>query len=217
MAELNVEPKQNRPWWLWLLLGLIAVVLLIFLVRGCDDDNDVDRDMNRDATTATTTTTAATDTDRMTTTDGDWNSIDRNVGVANYQEITDSDVTVRGNDQYAIYSVGEAILFDTDSNELRAGAASKLQQVAQSLNQRYANGQVRIYGYTDARGSADYNEQLAEERAEAVRNWLTQNGNIDNSRISIHPVGEAEPGATNQTAQERQQNRRVEIVAMRGN
>lgn len=211
MAELNVEPKQNRPWWLWLVLGLVGLLLLVFLIRGCDDDNDTD--IERDATSTTT----ATETERMTTDDGDWNNIDRNLPAASYQEITDSDVTVRGNEEYAIYSLDETILFDTDSNVIRSGATQKLEQVAQSLNQRYANGQVRVYGYTDARGSATYNEQLAEERAEAVRSWLTQNGNISDDRISIHPVGEAQPVATNETAQGRQQNRRVEIVVWRGN
>jgi outer membrane protein OmpA-like peptidoglycan-associated protein len=210
MADLNVEPKQNKPWWLWLLLGLIALLALIFLLRGCDDSTE-DRDRDRD----TTATTAATDRDRRTTGDDDWNRIDRNAPVATYQEITDRDVTVRGNEEYAIYALDETILFDTDSKELRSGATQKLQQVAQSLNQRYPNGQVRIYGYTDTRGSEDYNEQLAEERAEAVRNWLTRNGNIGNDRISLHPVGEADPVATNETAQGRQQNRRVEIVARR--
>ena len=212
MAELNVEPKKNRPWWLWLLLCLLGLLLLIFLVRGCDDD--ADRNVDTDATTATT---AATETERRTTSDADWNSIDRNAPVATYQEITDRDVTVRGNDEYAIYSLDETILFDTDSKEIRSGAAPKLEQVAKSLNQRYSNGAVRVYGYTDTQGSKDYNEQLAEERAEAVRNWLTKNGDISDDRISVHPVGEADPVATNQTAEGRQQNRRVEIVAKRGN
>ena len=210
MAELNVEPKQNKPWWLWLVLGLIALLAIIFLLRGCDDD---DRDMDRDATT--TATTAGATTDRRTTRDDDWNNIDRNVPVATYQEITDRDVSVRGNEEYAIYSFDEAILFDTNSSQIRANATQKLQQVAQSLNQRFANGPVRVYGYTDTRGSADYNEQLAEERAEAVRSWLMKNGNINDDRISLHPVGEADPVATNETAQGRQQNRRVEIVARR--
>lgn len=223
MADLNVEPKQNRPWWIWLLLGLLALLAIIFLLRGCDDENDVDRTMDTDTTTATTAgattggTTGGMDTDRRMTTDADWNTIDRNAPVATYQEITDRDVTVRGNEDYAIYSLDETILFDTDSKEIRAAATPKLQQVAKSLNQRYSDGQVRIYGYTDARASKNYNEQLAEERAEAVRNWLTQNGNISQDRISVHPVGEADPVASNQTAEGRQQNRRVEIVARRGN
>ncbi|GGG14575.1 OmpA family protein [Pontibacter amylolyticus] len=223
MADLNVEPKQNRPWWIWLLLGLLALLAIIFLLRGCDDDNDVDRDMDRDTTTATTAgattggTTGAMDTDRRTATDDDWNDIDRNAPVATYQEITDRDVTVRGNNDYAIYSLDETILFDTDSKEIRSGAAPKLKQVAQSLKQRYDDGQIRIYGYTDSRASKSYNKELAEERAEAVRNWLTKNGDISAARITVHAVGEADPAATNQTAEGRKQNRRVEIVARRTN
>ncbi|MCP2044417.1 OmpA family protein [Pontibacter sp. HSC-36F09] len=226
MAELNVEPKKNRPIWIWLVLALLALLAIIFLLRGCDD-NDVDRDMDTDTTTATTAattagattggTTGAMDTDNRTATDADWDDIDRNAPVATYQEITDRDVTVRGNDEYAIYSVDETILFGTDSKEIRAEAAPKLKQVAQSLSQRYNDGQIRIYGYTDSKASKNYNEQLAEERAEAVRNWLTQNGNISADRITVHAVGEADPAATNQTAEGRQQNRRVEIVARRGN
>jgi outer membrane protein OmpA-like peptidoglycan-associated protein len=209
MAELNVEPKSNRPWWLWLLLGLIALVILIFLVRGCDDDS-----ATRDTGTTTDTATTGRTT---TTTDNDWNTINRNAPVATYQEITDRDVTVRGDDNYAIYSIGENILFDVDSKEIRAEGSQKLEQIATSLKQRYDGGEVRVYGYTDTQGSPGYNKELAEERAEAVRNWLTQNGNIDNNRISIHPVGEGDPVASNETAAGRQQNRRVEIVARRAN
>lgn len=192
------------------MLALIAIAIIIFLMRGCDD-NDVTRD-----TDTTTTTTGAATTSEDTTADGDWDGIDRNLPAATYQEITDKDVTVRGNDEYAIYSLDENILFDTDSKEIRPAGTQKLQQVAASLEQRYAQGQIRVYGFTDAQGSPNYNEQLAEERAEAVRNWLVQNGNIAEDRISIHPVGEAQPVASNETAQGRQQNRRVEIVARRG-
>jgi outer membrane protein OmpA-like peptidoglycan-associated protein len=209
MAELNVEPKSGRPWWLWLLLALIALVILIFLVRGCDDDS-----ATRDTGTTTDTATTGRTT---TTTDDDWNTINRNAPVATYQEITDRDVTVRGDDNYAIYSIGENILFDTDSKQIRAEGARKLEQISASLKQRYDDGQVRVYGYTDSQGSPGYNKELAEERAEAVRNWLSQNGNIDNNRISIHPVGEGDPVASNETAAGRQQNRRVEIVARRTN
>jgi outer membrane protein OmpA-like peptidoglycan-associated protein len=209
MAELNVEPKSQRPWWLWLLLAVIALAILLFLLRGCDGD-----EATRDAETTSATDPAATRSGIAT--DDDWNDIDRNVPAATYEEITDRDITVRGNDQYAIYSLDETILFDTDSKTIRSGTEQKLKQVAASLKQRYAGGQVRVYGYTDARGSAGYNQQLAEERAEAVRDWLAQNSGISKDMISVHPVGEAEPVASNATAEGRQQNRRVEIAARKG-
>jgi outer membrane protein OmpA-like peptidoglycan-associated protein len=113
--------------------------------------------------------------------------------------------------------MGENLLFDTDKATLRPDAEQNLQQIAGSLKQRYAGGQVRIYGHTDARADASYNKELSEQRAEAVKNWLVSNAGVDASRISIQPMGESDPVASNQTKSGQQQNRRVEIVAMNGN
>ncbi|MDQ4139702.1 MAG: OmpA family protein [Bacteroidota bacterium] len=209
MAELNVQPKSKRPVWIWILLALLALALLFFLLRGC----------NRNENTTTPDAGMTTDTTAMsrdTNSEFDWNSIDFGAPAATFEEITDADITVRGDENYAIYSVDETILFDTDKNTIKPAAAEKLKQISASMGKRFANGQVRIYGHTDAKGSAGYNLQLAEERAEAVKNWLTQNGNITDDRISLHPVGEAQPVASNATSEGRQQNRRVEIVVRRG-
>jgi outer membrane protein OmpA-like peptidoglycan-associated protein len=129
-------------------------------------------------------------------------------------KISSPDFETRGNDNYTVYSLGENLLFDTDKAELSAGAKDNLQQIVASINQRYANGNIRLYGFTDATAGKEYNKELSEKRAENVKNWLTQSGNIDASRISVHPMGEANPEASNQTEEGRQQNRRVEIVAM---
>lgn len=144
--------------------------------------------------------------------DADWNNVDMNLPTVDWPEFEDSDVEVRGNNRYSVYSVGEDVLFDTDKAEIRKGAEENLRKISSSIAQRHKDGQVRVYGYTDAQGSAGYNKDLAEKRAEAVRNWLQKNGNIAASRISVHPVGEAKPTASNETAKGRQQNRRVEIV-----
>lgn len=211
MAELDVQPKSGRPWWLWLLLAIIALALLFFLLRGCDNKADDDTD---EAATGMVTDSSGTATSTTTTTDDDdWSSLDRNVGKATYDEISDDDIEVRGNDEYAIYSVDETVLFDTDKNTIKSDAADKLKQIAGSMGKRYNGGRVRIYGYSDAQGSAGYNKELAEQRAEAVQNWLVTNGNITEDNISLHPVGEANPVASNATAEGRAQNRRVEIVA----
>jgi outer membrane protein OmpA-like peptidoglycan-associated protein len=213
MADLNVEPKSSRPWWLWLLLALAALAIILFLARGCDNDGEV---VDTNVTTTDTTQTVTT-TETETESDEDWNNLDRNVPAATYEEITDRDITVRGNEEYAIYSLDETILFDTDSKAIRPEAEKKLQQVSASLGQRFANGKVRIYSYTDAKGSAGYNQQLAQARAESVRSWLVTNGKVSDGLISLHPVGEAQPVASNATAAGRQQNRRVEIIARQGN
>jgi outer membrane protein OmpA-like peptidoglycan-associated protein len=198
MAQLNVEPKKNSNWWIWLIVALIALVLIFFLMRRGNDNKSA---MNADTTSSTI--------DPLT---DDWSSIDRNAPAAAYAEITDKDINVRGNDQYAIYSVDETILFGTDQTTVRPEAAEKLKQIAGSAEQRFAGGQLRIYGYTDSTGTASHNKELAEQRAQSVQNWLVQNGDVAQDRISINLVGEGQPVASNATAEGRAQNRRVEIV-----
>jgi outer membrane protein OmpA-like peptidoglycan-associated protein len=63
-------------------------------------------------------------------------------------------------------------LFNSGENTVREDAADKLQQVAASLSKRFNGGQIRVYGHTDAAGSAESNKELAEARAEAVKSWL---------------------------------------------
>ncbi len=215
MADLDVQPKKKNSWLPWLIAAIILLLLLFFLLRGCNKNTPVSNpaDTTSAATNNTSgavgTTTPAGDN---STQGADWN-IDRNAPVASYQEITDSNISVRGNDNYGIYSLGENILFNTDKATLRTDAEQNLKQLATSIEKRFTGGQVRIYGYTDSVGSKGYNKELAQQRAEAVRNWLVATGNIDSSRISLNAIGEGQPIASNTTAQGRQQNRRVEIVA----
>jgi outer membrane protein OmpA-like peptidoglycan-associated protein len=210
MAELDVKPKDHKTaWWLWLLIALIALAVLFYFVRGCNATDD----RTGTATGTDTSTTAITDNTRVDS--RDWNDIDFNAPGASYEEITDKNINVRGNDNYAIYGLGENVLFDTDKSSIRNDAEENLKQIASSLSKRFNEGEIRIFGYTDAEGSAGYNKKLAEERAESVRNWLVKNGNVTENKISVHPVGEAKPVASNTTEQGRQENRRVEIVARR--
>lgn len=212
MADLDVQPKKRSPWWLWLLLALVALAVIFFLFRSCDRHEDTTAGT---AATQTENTGSPTGADGVAATSTTWDSLNFDVPPASYEEITDQDIEVRGNDEYAIYSLDETILFPSDQSTIQPQAAQKLQQVATSLGKRYNGGQIRIYGHTDAQGSATYNKELAEQRAQAVQNWLVQNGNITEGNISLHPVGESRPVASNATAEGRQQNRRVEIVARR--
>lgn len=209
MAELNVQPKQKKSIVPWLLLALGIIALIFFLARGCN--NDKTDAAATDTTAAATGTGTTTDTSRAA--GQSWGDVDFNAPAASYSEITDTNINVRGNSNYGIYGLGENILFDEGKSTIRANAQQNLKQVAASVAQRYKGGVVRVFGYTDAVGSAGYNKELAQQRAEAVRDWLVKNGNIAEDRITVHPVGEARPVASNSTEQGRQQNRRVEIVA----
>ena len=201
MAQLDVQPKKTNPWWLWVLAGIILLVLIFYFMR--DRDNTASTISDNDTTAVSSVVTDG---------DDNWGMIDMNAPEANYDEVDNTDVSVRGNDDYAIYSINETILFDSDKSDIRTQAEASLKQIAASAEKRFSGGEVRVYGYTDAVGSTASNKQLAEERAEAVKNWLVTNANISADRISINAIGEAKPAESNATEAGRQENRRVEIV-----
>ena len=207
MAELHVQPKKKTSILPWLLLALGLAALIWFLTRDKDNTNTVA------ATSDTTTTSTSTTTNTATATTGaGWDGIDFNAPAVKYDEITNNDIAVRGNNEYSIYGMGENILFDEGKATLRSDAEANLKQISGSIGQRYNGGEVRVFGFTDAQGTAGNNKELAQQRADAVKGWLQSNG-IASDRISVHAIGEGQPAASNSTEQGRQQNRRVEIVA----
>ena len=129
-----------------------------------------------------------------------------------FKKITLPGVTVRGDSNYNVYSVDETVLFDTDKAVVKPSAAAALQQITGSIGQRYAASEVRVMGFADSRGDKNYNKALSEQRAEAVKNYLVANGKIDAARVSVEPMGEAAPVASDTTAAGRKENRRVEIT-----
>ncbi|WP_162054428.1 OmpA family protein [Pontibacter pamirensis] len=145
-----------------------------------------------------------------------WTGIDVNAPVVTSPLITDTDVEIRRGQGYDLYTMDERVLFDLDKAQLRAGADDKLRSVAESINEVSPSGPIRIYGHTDSLASAAYNEQLAAERANTVKDWLANNTDIDPARMTIHAVGEEQPRATNETARGRQLNRRVAIAVATG-
>lgn len=203
MANIDVQVKKKSSILPWLLLAAGIAALIWFLTRNNDRDEVT--------TTGPANTTLNSTTNNAAAADDGWD-IDWNAPAVTYNEITGGDIQVRGNDNYAIYGLEENILFDTDQATLRSDAADKLKQVTASIQKRYNGGQVRIYGYTDAEGSASHNQELSKQRAEAVKNWLTQNG-MNAANLSVHARGENNPVASNATEEGKQQNRRVEIIA----
>jgi OOP family OmpA-OmpF porin len=105
------------------------------------------------------------------------------------------------------------VLFEVNEANLTPGAMRNLYQLAEFLKQ-HPTRRVLIDGYTDDTGSASYNLDLSQRRAEAVRNFLITTG-VSPERISARGQGEAYPKVSNSTAAGRQQNRRVEVVVMR--
>ncbi len=104
------------------------------------------------------------------------------------------------------------VLFDTGKATLKPGAREKLSKLAGILLAYSSAYQMEIEGHTDSVGSDDSNLNLSRGRAEAVRDYLTQNGIKAERMIAARGFGESKPVADNETAAGRQVNRRVEIV-----
>jgi outer membrane protein OmpA-like peptidoglycan-associated protein len=102
------------------------------------------------------------------------------------------------------------VLFEFDKANLKPGSLRNLANVAEFLREN-ADRMISIEGYTDNRGSDAYNRGLSQRRADAVRDFLVQNG-ISANRITTRGLGEEYPVASNDTEAGRQQNRRVQII-----
>jgi len=89
------------------------------------------------------------------------------------------------------------------------GAYDRLRSLARTLNQ-YPKSRVIIKGHTDSTGDDRFNQMLSEERSDSVRKFLIVE-NVAYDRITAIGFGEQMPVATNNTAEGRHQNRRVEI------
>jgi outer membrane protein OmpA-like peptidoglycan-associated protein len=102
------------------------------------------------------------------------------------------------------------VLFDFNKATLKPEAKSQLAGVLGVLKDQ-PGAQVDIAGHTDSVGSDAYNLKLAKARAESVANYLVQNG-VPRQNIRTESFGKRQPVASNETAEGRAQNRRVEIT-----
>jgi outer membrane protein OmpA-like peptidoglycan-associated protein len=102
------------------------------------------------------------------------------------------------------------VLFDTGHYSLKPGAREKLAKIAGILIS-YPGLIIEVGGYTDNVGGDDMNMKLSENRADAVRNYLVEQGVVTNS-VSAKGYGNTLPVASNDNAAGRQENRRVEMV-----
>ena len=102
------------------------------------------------------------------------------------------------------------VLFDTAKFSLRPAAREKLAKIS-GIILAYPSLALAIEGNTDSVGGDAYNQQLSENRAGSVRDYLATEG-IPSASMTAHGFGKMQPVASNDTAQGRQQNRRVELV-----
>lgn len=116
---------------------------------------------------------------------------------------------VKRYDDYILVTMPANVTFDTGQSVIRSEFYGTLNQVAESLN-RYPQSYIDVVGHTDSRGGFEYNQQLSERRAVAVRNYLSSQG-VNSARLAAYGQGETKPVADNTTPEGRQANRRVEL------
>lgn len=104
------------------------------------------------------------------------------------------------------------LLFEVDKSEVTSSAQTNLTDLARILN-KYEDTNILIEGHTDSSGSDEYNMRLSERRAQAVSHYLAAQS-VASSRFSLMGYGETQPIASNDTAEGRRLNRRVELAIM---
>lgn len=107
-----------------------------------------------------------------------------------------------------LYRATQNVNFNVNGDILTQTSEEILDEVAEIL--RYSEARLRINGHTDAQGAEKYNLLLSQKRAEACRGYLIEKG-IDPQRLTARGFGESRPLASNDTAEGRQANRRVEF------
>lgn len=129
------------------------------------------------------------------------------------QRATAAHKLAEGKFLYQVVLSDDSVKFPTNAHELSPEAQQRLGELAQRLKAENRNVYLEIQGHTDATGAAEYNTQLGEERAEAVRRYLSRDG-IALNRMSTISYGSEAPVAPNDTREGRAQNRRVAIVVL---
>lgn len=119
------------------------------------------------------------------------------------------DVTETDSGQAILVNLPDGVTFDVGSSTLKPEFRATLDKVAESLIQ-YPDSLVDVYGHTDSTGSDAFNQTLSENRARTVMNYLITKG-VPAARLRSQGFGETMPIASNDTAEGRSKNRRVEI------
>lgn len=143
--------------------------------------------------------------------DGDGDGVvdagDRCLGTSRGVAVDEKGCTQQG----AVTLVG--VLFENASSTLVHSSTAALDRVAADLV-KHPQFEIEVQGHTDSIGSNRYNLRLSQQRADAVREYLLQQG-ARASQVSARGYGEAEPVSNNESAEGRAKNRRVVMKVLR--
>ncbi len=109
--------------------------------------------------------------------------------------------------------VTHGILFDVNSDQIKPSSFGALKDIAEVLLEN-RNLKVLIVGHTDTDGETDSNLMLSKKRAQAVKNFLATEFEIDGDRLQTDGKGEAQPIEKNTSSEGKANNRRVEFIKL---
>jgi outer membrane protein OmpA-like peptidoglycan-associated protein len=125
-----------------------------------------------------------------------------------------AELAAKGKIIFTVTLSNDQVTFPFNASELSDDAKAIIDEALQPFVAENRGVYFEIEGHTDASGPAEYNEQLGEQRALAVRDYLYSTHNVALSRMEAISFGESQPLADNDTREGRAQNRRVVIKVL---
>jgi len=135
-----------------------------------------------------------------------------NGGAAGHELHLDS-IQSRHSERGLVFTIPD-VLFEVGKADLRIDAQRELTAIAASLRE-HPQQKVAIEGHTDSTGTSTSNHELSLRRSTVVEAFFLKHG-VDPERLEVRGLGEERPVASNATVAGRRQNRRVEIVMLKG-
>ena len=134
------------------------------------------------------------------------------------KEINDKEVSVEMLERGLVITFVSEVLFDSGKAKLRTESYEKLDKVSDVLQTTVRDLNVGIEGHTDnvpiKHSGWKTNWELSSARAMSVLHYLIDNKGVEPNRLAATGYGEYHPVASNDTVEDRQKNRRVEIVIL---
>jgi outer membrane protein OmpA-like peptidoglycan-associated protein len=110
------------------------------------------------------------------------------------------------------FDESSGVYFDTNKFNINSASQKTLNKLV-GVFKEYPDTNILVVGHTDSQGAEDYNMTLSKNRANAVTNYLSQNG-ISNRRLTTNWFGETQPMHDNTSAEGRAKNRRVNVAIL---
>src|SRR5690606_15532294 len=193
-------PARKTNWFLPLLLGIGALLLVLFGLRNCDDDKDTNVDTVTTEPVTTQETTVTTDEDNVMAVDGNAAFTEREIPGGVVLNIPPNGIESKlvafiedenkAPDKTSWLSF-DRLHFDTGSARIKPESQEQIDNIAKVLK-AYPQVNIKIGGYTDNVGQPAANLKLSQERAQAVMAAIQKLG-IDASRLDAEGYGEQHP------------------------